>query len=199
MSRRCPACCTPGIAAAACTACPCAGIAAQRLVHALTLETDCTAPLHCARRRRYCSGGVLQRGLGPGAGRPGGRHGRTDQRAATGRGQPRPHHRPMPHRRDARSGALPGRQPQRDDQRQRGALSDRDDPPFGWSSRPHRKTTVRCPLSRMRCSTWRRTARASTSDSVSLPRRTSSRGVIAWSTRATSCSMIGPSSRSLVT
>lgn len=60
-------------------------------------------------------------------------------------------------------------------------------------------TTVRWPLSRMRCSTCRRTARASTCDSVSLPSRTSSLGVIAWSTRATSCSMIGPSSRSSVT
>ncbi len=62
-----------------------------------------------------------------------------------------------------------------------------------------RNTTVRWPLSRIRCSTCSRTARASTRDSMSLPMRIRAAGVIAWSTCATSCSMIGPSSRSAVT
>ncbi len=71
--------------------------------------------------------------------------------------------------------------------------------PGGRGMGDYRNTTVRCPLSRMRCSTWRRTARASTSDSVSLPSRTSSRGAIAWSTRATSCTSLMPLARSCPT
>ena len=61
------------------------------------------------------------------------------------------------------------------------------------------KTTVRSPLSSTRDSQCQRTARASTRDSTSSPARTRSSGVIRWSTRTTSCSMIGPSSRSAVT
>ena len=64
---------------------------------------------------------------------------------------------------------------------------------------PQLKTTVRSPLSSTRDSQCQRTARASTRDSTSSPARTRSSGVIRWSTRTTSCSMIGPSSRSAVT
>ena len=66
-------------------------------------------------------------------------------------------------------------------------------------SRAQLKTTVRSPLSSTRDSQCHRTARASTRDSTSSPARTRSSGVIRWSTRTTSCSMIGPSSRSAVT
>lgn len=62
-----------------------------------------------------------------------------------------------------------------------------------------RKTTVRSPLSRTRCSACHRTARARARHSTSRPTATSSSGLWVWSTRATSCSMIGPSSRSAVT
>ena len=61
------------------------------------------------------------------------------------------------------------------------------------------KTTVRCPLSSTRCSLCHLTARASTWLSVSRPRAVRSSTVSVWSARATSCSMIGPSSRSAVT
>ena len=44
-----------------------------------------------------------------------------------------------------------------------------------------------------------RTARESTEASTSRPAATSCSGVWVWSTRVTSCSMIGPSSRSPVT
>ena len=62
-----------------------------------------------------------------------------------------------------------------------------------------RNTTVLLRLSRMRCSTWLRTARDSTSDSMSLPTWVRSAAVMVWSTRSMSCSMMGPSSRSEVT
>ena len=62
-----------------------------------------------------------------------------------------------------------------------------------------RKTTVRSPWSRTRCSTCQRTARASATHSTSRPTRASSSTLWAWSTRATSCSMIGPSSSCSVT
>ena len=61
------------------------------------------------------------------------------------------------------------------------------------------KTTVRCSLSRTRCSRCSFTARASTRDSISRPVATKSSGVSAWLTRSVSCSMMGPSSRSAVT
>ena len=64
---------------------------------------------------------------------------------------------------------------------------------------PQRKTTVRSPWSRTRCSTCQRTARASATHSTSRPTRASSSTLWAWSTRATSCSMIGPSSSCSVT
>ena len=61
------------------------------------------------------------------------------------------------------------------------------------------KITVLCPLSSTRCSPCHLTARASTWLSVSRPSAVKSSTVLLWSTRATSCSMIGPSSRSAVT
>ncbi len=61
------------------------------------------------------------------------------------------------------------------------------------------KTTVRVPLRSTRWSRCQPTARASAMHSRSRPTSTSRSGVAAWSTRATSCSMIGPSSSSAVT
>src|SRR5471030_2829546 len=61
------------------------------------------------------------------------------------------------------------------------------------------KTTVLSPFCKMRCSTNHLTARASTTHSTSRPMADSVSASIAWSTRSTSCSMIGPSSRSPVT
>ena len=58
---------------------------------------------------------------------------------------------------------------------------------------------VRGPFGNTRCETWNFTARASTRLSMSRPIATKSATDEAWSTRSTSCSMIGPSSRSLVT
>ena len=63
----------------------------------------------------------------------------------------------------------------------------------------HLKITVRRPWSRTRCSACQRTARASATRSASRPMAARSSGLSEWSTRATSCSMIGPSSRSAVT
>ena len=60
------------------------------------------------------------------------------------------------------------------------------------------KTTVWLPCTRMRFSMCQRTARASTTRSISRPRRIRSARVSRCETRATSCSMIGPSSRSSV-
>ena len=72
-----------------------------------------------------------------------------------------------------------------------------------WSGRGHgvdqRKTTVLWPLRMTRRSLCHLTARASTWLSVSRPRAVRSSTVSVWSARATSCSMIGPSSRSAVT
>ena len=65
--------------------------------------------------------------------------------------------------------------------------------------RHQRKTTVFGPFISTRCSTCQRTARARTTLSTSRPTAVKSSGVRLWSTRATSCSMIGPSSRSAVT
>jgi hypothetical protein len=61
------------------------------------------------------------------------------------------------------------------------------------------KMTVRRPWSRTRCSACQRTARASATRSASRPMAARSSGLSEWLTRATSCSMIGPSSRSAVT
>ena len=62
-----------------------------------------------------------------------------------------------------------------------------------------RKTTVRLPFSSTRCSACHWMARARATHSMSRPMPTSCSGVQLWSMRATSCSMMGPSSRSLVT
>ena len=63
----------------------------------------------------------------------------------------------------------------------------------------HLKITVLWPFSSTRCSLCHLTARASTWLSVSRPIAVRSSTVLLWSARATSCSMIGPSSRSAVT
>ena len=60
-------------------------------------------------------------------------------------------------------------------------------------------TTVRLPLRNTRSSRWASTAFASTRRSMSRPLRTRSSGWSACEMRSTSCSMIGPSSRSVVT
>ncbi len=77
--------------------------------------------------------------------------------------------------------------------RRRGKL-----PPFTGGAR-QAKTTVRVPLRRMRRSACHLTARARAWHSTSRPTATSWSGVTSWPTRSTSCSMIGPSSRSAVT
>ncbi len=77
--------------------------------------------------------------------------------------------------------------------RRRGRL-----PPFTGGAR-QAKTTVRVPLRRMRRSACHLTARARAWHSTSRPTATSWSGVTSWPTRSTSCSMIGPSSRSAVT
>ena len=61
------------------------------------------------------------------------------------------------------------------------------------------KTTVRWPLSSTRCSACHRTAWASTRRSTSCPLARREATVSSWVARVTSCSMIGPSSRSAVT
>lgn len=61
------------------------------------------------------------------------------------------------------------------------------------------KTMVLWPLSRTRCSQCQRTARDSASASASRPTVARRSGSKVWSMRMTSCSMIGPSSRSGVT
>jgi hypothetical protein len=63
----------------------------------------------------------------------------------------------------------------------------------------HLNTTVRVPFRRMRCSACHFTARASTAHSTSRPTSAKSSTLIAWFTRSTSCSMIGPSSSASVT
>ena len=63
----------------------------------------------------------------------------------------------------------------------------------------HSKTTVRFPHVSTRCSMCARTARASTATSRSRPLRVSSCTSSRWLTRATSWSMIGPSSSPAVT
>src|SRR5690606_27171662 len=65
--------------------------------------------------------------------------------------------------------------------------------------RAYLKTTVRWPINTSRRSTCQVTALASTAHSISRPMVTRSAGVWAWVTRSTPCSMIGPSSRSVVT
>ena len=65
--------------------------------------------------------------------------------------------------------------------------------------RQREKTTVRLPFMRTRRSAWKRTACARTRRSTSWPSATMSGVESAWETRVTSCSMIGPSSRSAVT
>ena len=67
------------------------------------------------------------------------------------------------------------------------------------SGRRQEKTIVLLPWTRMRSSTCQATARASTARSVWRPIRRRSSTVSRWSTRCTSCSMIGPASSSLVT
>ncbi len=71
--------------------------------------------------------------------------------------------------------------------------------PAGREPVGQRKTTVQLPLASTRLSLCHCTARARTRASTSRPMVTSSSGVWEWSTRTTSCSMIGPSSRSGVT
>ena len=74
---------------------------------------------------------------------------------------------------------------------------------FGGDGRVHGgsylKMTVLWPFRSTRCSLRHFTARASTRLSVSRPMAVRSSTVLLWSTRATSCSMMGPSSRSAVT
>ena len=68
-------------------------------------------------------------------------------------------------------------------------------------SRPthgYRNTIVLLSWTRMRSSMCQRTARASTTRSISRPSRARSSSVLRWVTRTTSCSMIGPSSSSSV-
>ena len=65
--------------------------------------------------------------------------------------------------------------------------------------RDQRKTTVFWPFRNTRRSRCQRTARASARHSTSRPSATRSSARMLYSTRATSWSMIGPSSRSLVT
>ena len=65
--------------------------------------------------------------------------------------------------------------------------------------RAQAKTTVRCPLSSTRCSVCQRTACARTRRSTSCPLACSTDTESSWPARVTSCSMIGPSSRSAVT
>src|SRR5690606_12509291 len=85
----------------------------------------------------------------------------------------------------------------------RGALDQR-----GWRSRvaldqrgaePYLKMMVRAPSSSTRSSANHVTAWVRVRLSSSWPIATSSAGVRVWSTRTTFCSMMGPSSRSLVT
>ena len=64
---------------------------------------------------------------------------------------------------------------------------------------PHWNTTVRFPCRRMRSSRCQATARASTARSISRPTRRMSATLSRCVTRCTSCSMIGPASRSAVT
>ena len=61
------------------------------------------------------------------------------------------------------------------------------------------KMTVLSPLRRTRRWACQFTARDNATDSRSLPIAVSCSGLWVWSTRETSCSMIGPSSRSAVT
>lgn len=70
-------------------------------------------------------------------------------------------------------------------------------PPGGPAPRRYRMTVDR-PYTMTRSSACQRTARAKTRRSTSWPRRCSSTADSAWVTRVTSCSMIGPSSRSAV-
>ena len=65
--------------------------------------------------------------------------------------------------------------------------------------RRYLKMTVRRPCSRTRCSACQRTARASATRSASRPMAARWAGEASCSTRATSCSMTGPSSSSAVT
>ena len=71
--------------------------------------------------------------------------------------------------------------------------------PLGEAAPHLAKTTVLVPFMRTRCSAWKRTAWARTRRSTSWPRATMSAVESAWLTRVTSCSMMGPSSRSAVT
>jgi hypothetical protein len=64
---------------------------------------------------------------------------------------------------------------------------------------PYLNTTVLLPCTSTRSSRCQRSPRASTSRSMSRPRRTMSATVSPWSTRITSCSTIGPPSRFSVT
>lgn len=67
------------------------------------------------------------------------------------------------------------------------------------SATDYSKTIVWLPLANTRRSACQRTARARTAHSTSCPIITRSSAVRAWVTRRVSCSMIGPSSRSVVT
>ncbi len=70
---------------------------------------------------------------------------------------------------------------------------------LGGVARHQRNTTVLWPFISTRRSTCQRTARASTRHSMSRPTAVKPSADSEWSTRCTSCSMIGPSSRSAVT
>ena len=78
-----------------------------------------------------------------------------------------------------------------------GLYLDGDGPPHPAPAQA--KTTVRCPLSSTRCSVCQRTACASTRRSTSCPLACSTDTESSCPARVTSCSMIGPSSRSAVT
>ena len=71
--------------------------------------------------------------------------------------------------------------------------------PTASNARCYLKIIVRLPSIMMRCWQCQNTARDSTTRSIFLPIRASRSGVSCCSTRCTSCSMIGPSSRSAVT
>ena len=72
-------------------------------------------------------------------------------------------------------------------------------PAAGRPAPAQAKTTVRCPLSSTRCSVCQRTACARTRRSTSCPLACSMDTESSCPARVTSCSMIGPSSRSAVT
>ncbi len=143
-------------------------------------------------------GGKLRRGSGGAGGtarsapRPGpageaGWYGWAGGKPRWGSGEARERHpqRPAPRARQAQPGGTGGRVG-----KPRGSRA---------QPTPQAKTTVRRPLSRMRRSACHLTARANAWHSTSRPTATNCSGVTSCPTRSTSCSMMGPSSRSAVT